>query len=291
LSVAVLIVNFRVYDELDAALASLDRALDPADEVIVIDQESDAVALAGVAAHHPRVVMVPQESNTGFAAGVNAAVRRTSAPLLLWLNPDTRVDENAVRVLERWMRDHPETGVAGPRVLNEDGSVQPSARRFPGPSTALGGRTTWLTRVWPGNWLTRRNLSPSDAAVPAHVDWLTGACLMTRRDLFDRLGGLDESFVLYWEDADYCRRAAALGSRSTYVPAAVVRHFGGRSAAKDAARSTRLFHSSAYRLYRKHAGPGARLLAPFARMGLWLRGELLARRADRAARSQERTSR
>ena len=102
---------------------------------------------------------------------------------------------------------------------------------------------------------------------------------MTRRDLFERLGGLDESFFLYWEDADYCYRAAAAGFRRTYVPVVSVRHIGGQAAARDPAPAIRAFHRSAFRMYWKHASVAGRLVAPLVRAGLWLRGERRIRHA------------
>ena len=195
---------------------------------------------------------------------------------MIWLNPDTVVEGPIVRELEGWLAAHPDVAVAGPRVLNGDGSVQPSARRFPGFSTALGGRSTWLTRRFPNNWFSRRNLLQRDGQHSAEVDWLAGSCLATRRDAFDRLGGLDESFFMYWEDADYCRRATALGYTCHYVPTSAVRHTGGASSAHNVVPSIRAFHRSAFRLFWKHAG-AARMFAPLVWMGLRLRGEIKVR--------------
>jgi len=283
LSVAVLIVNYKGYDDLDRALASLTPVLAADDEVAVVDQESDAAALGRVLAAHPRVISVPNAGNSGFAAGVNQAAARTRAPFLLLLNPDAVCAGPVPRVLEHWLLAHPECGVAGPRVLDADGKIQESARRFPGPTTALAGRSTWLTAHFPDNWLTRRNLLAGDARGPIAVDWLSGSCFMTRRDVFDRLGGLDEGFFMYWEDADYCRRAGALGLSCTYVPTVEVRHLAGRSAAFDRERSIRAFHASAYRLYRKHYGALGAITAPLVRIGLAVRAELRVRQSRVAA--------
>jgi hypothetical protein len=227
------------------------------------------------------VVTVPRADNLGFAAGVNLAAARTRSPFLLLLNPDTIVEGPVIRTLEAWLTSHPDVGVAGARVLNGDGTVQRTARRFPDVTTLLGGRTAWLTRRFPENWLTRRNLLAPGADAPVEVDWLSGACLMTRRDVFDAIGGFDESFFLYWEDADYCHRVAAAGFRRVYVPTAPVRHLVGASADRDPALAIRAFHASASRLYWKQASFAGRLAAPVVRAGLWLRGEWLVRQALR----------
>lgn len=274
-----LIVNYRVYKDIERALTALQPFLRSDDEVVVVDQESDPARRGDLERRHPRVRFLPSDRNIGFAAGINLAARATTAPYLLWLNPDTVMTGPVVDVLERWLVDHADTAVVGPRVVNADGTVQASARRFPGPSAALAGRSTWLTQHFPDNWLSRRNLPARSATTPVDVDWVAGSCLMTPREVFHRLGGLDESFFLYWEDADYCRRATQSGGRCVYLPTVTVRHVGGRSVALDPAPAIRAFHQSAAHLYWKHAGGVARALAPLASAGLWLRGEFLARRA------------
>jgi hypothetical protein len=277
----VLVVNYHVYEELDRALTSIEPFLRSGDEVVVVDQESEPGRIDGVRRRHPGATFVPTERNVGFSAGVNLAARASTSPFLLFLNPDSIVEEPVIEKLEQYLVEHPRAGVVGPRVLNEDGTLQASARRFPGLSTAFAGRSTWLTRRFPGNWLSRWNLPARHAGSPVAVDWIAGSCLMTRRSLFDALNGLDESFFLYWEDADFCRRAAEGGWERIYLPVVSVRHAGGRSAASNPAPAIRAFHASAFRLYEKHAGPLGRALAPITRTALWVRGEMLARRAQR----------
>jgi len=280
-SVAVLIVNYQSYAELARALDSLERFLGPDDEVVVVDQASRPERLEAIGARHPRVSLLPLPDNRGFAAGVNLAARHSASPYLLLMNPDAVMEGPVLRVLEAWFEAHPDTGVAGPRVLDADGSVQPSARRFPGWSAALGGRSTWLTARFPRNPWTRRHLIGRDASDPVDADWIAGSCLMTPRRVFERTGGFDESFFLYWEDADYCQRVADLGLRRVLVPTVHVRHAGGRSAQYARPAAIRAWHASAYRMYWKHAGPLSRLAAPLAAAALWLRCEWLLRRAAR----------
>ena len=278
MSTAVLIVNYKAYDDLTRCLASLVTHLRPDDEVVVVDYESDPRALAAAVAGHARVQTLPRPDNLGFAAGVNLAAADTRASYLLLLNPDTLTETPVVHVLEEWLASHPDVAVVGARVYNGDGSVQPSARRFPDLTTLFGGRSTWLTSRFPSNWFSRRNLVGLDRETPVDVDWVSGACFMTRRDVFDQLGGFDEGFFLYWEDADYCRRVANFGFRRMYVPTASVRHIGGRSAEYSLARAIRAFHRSAFRMYWKHASPVGRLPAPAIWAGLFLRRELKVRR-------------
>ena len=272
-STAVLIVNYRAYDELRACLASLMPYLRLSDEVVVVDYQSDPQALFEATSGYPIVVTIPCQDNRGFAAGVNMAAARARSPHLLVLNPDTIIHGPIVQVLTDWLMSNPDIGVVAPRVLDPDGTVQETARRFPNATTALAGRSTWLTRRFPNNWLTRWNLIARDADAPRDVDWLSGACFMTRRDLFQRVGGFDERFFLYWEDSDYCRRVAIAGLRRTYLPSVLVTHIGGCSSSRSPVQSIRAFHRSAYELFLSRASWVGRLAAPLVRAGLWLRGE------------------
>jgi GT2 family glycosyltransferase len=272
-AVSVLIVNFRVYDDLDRSLSALQPFLADDDEVILVDNESDPVKLRALADRHPRVRSLANAENLGFAAGVNLAARQARSQCLLVMNPDTIARGPFIRALETWLRDHPDTGVVGPRVFNPDGTVQPSARRFPGLSTAFGGRSSWLTERFPNNWATRRNLLGLVGTDPIDVDWIAGSCFMTTRAAFESVGGLDEKFFLYWEDADYCRRLKSAGLKSTYVPAVSVQHTGGRSSELVPRLAIRSFHQSALRLYLKHGGVLARLTAPLAMAAIRLRME------------------
>jgi hypothetical protein len=172
------------------------------------------------------------------------------------------------RALSAWLDEHTEVGVVGSLVRDADGAIQASARRFPDVTTALGGRTTWLTRLLPFNPLTRRNLlTGTHVRQPMNVDWVTGASMMIRHVSFDAIGGMDEGFFLYWEDADFCRRLADAGWRTVYYPAVAVTHLCGRSSGSSAA-SISAFHDSVFRYIRKHGGVVSRLAAPLIFIGL-----------------------
>ncbi len=281
--VAVLIVNFKAYEHLRRCLRSLVPLLCACDEVVVVDQESTDASLKGLAPEFPAVRVCASTANIGFAAGVNLAARQTKAPFLLLLNPDTILEAGVVDALRHSLEQRPEAGVVGPRVVNDDGTVQASARRFPDMTTPFGGRTSWLTTMFPGNWFATRNLKGLDALDPVRVDWISGACLMTRRDLFERLGGLDEAFFLYWEDADYCRRVLDAGLHTVYVPTAIVQHSVGASSSHNPEVAIRAFHTSALRMYRKHAGAAGQLAAPAVQAVLLVRQQMRLRNAARLA--------
>ena len=192
--------------------------------------QSDSDAADRLSQRFPDVQLRRMAGNDGFAAGVNNGARATSSQFLLLLNPDCVLEPDACCQLADWLESHPDVAVAGPRIRNADGTVQPSARRFPDLTTAIAGRSSWLTRVLPGNPLSRHNLPARDPAdaTPVEVDWVSGACMCVRREAFDAIGGLDEGFFLYWEDADFCRRLKHAGLADD------VRADGGRHARRRA---------------------------------------------------------
>ena len=284
--VTAIIVNYQSYDELQSCLASLDRACESL-HVIVVDHASEPTAADAIATAFPAVRLLRRADNQGFAAGINQGARETDSPFLLLLNPDCVIEPEASCRLASCLESRDSVAVAGPRIRNADGSVQQSARRFPNFTTAIAGRSSWLTRVAPRNPLSRRNLlvPASASASPVQVDWVSGACMLVRREAFELIGGMDEGFFLYWEDADFCRRLKQAGYSTIYCPVAVATHTGGRSSRHAADASLEAFHKSAYRLHCKHAGIGGRLLAPLVLIGLRLRLAFMKRLVRRRQRS------
>ena len=276
--VAVVIVNYQSYEDLQDCLHSL-GAPDPGVRICVVDHASEPEAADRTAAAFPHVQLLRQTSNDGFAAGVNRGARESPAAYVLLLNPDCVASPDTCRRLAEWMDANAAVGAAGPRILNSDGSVQPSARRFPNFTTGIAGRSSWLTRVFPRNPLSRHNLAPSqDGSENAReVDWVSGAVMIIRREAFDAIGGFDTGFFLYWEDADFCRRLKHAGWKTMYVPELHVRHAGGRSSRHAFQASLVAFHQSAFRLFWKHANPFTKFLAPLVYAGLQARLALMLR--------------
>jgi GT2 family glycosyltransferase len=270
------IVNYRSYDELTRCLSSLEAARPLFARVVVIDHESDLRAADRVSRQFPWVDVVERTTNEGFATGVNLGVRSGRAPFVLLLNPDCVADVAALAGLLAFAATRPDAAVIGPRILNLDGTVQGSARRFPGPSTMFAGRSSWLTRRFPNNPLSRWNLPGRDRTAAAMtVDWVSGACMLVRRQAFEQVGGMDERFFLYWEDADLCRRLSARGWAIVYYPDVAIVHAGGRSSIHVYAESLAAFHRSAYVLFRKHASGYLQALAPLVYLALHARLRLL----------------
>jgi N-acetylglucosaminyl-diphospho-decaprenol L-rhamnosyltransferase len=283
--VGLIVVNFNTGEEAIACVASAlhDLGAIPSDTIVVDNASADGSAARLRA--DPAIQLIANETNRGFGAAINQAAKATPAPLLWILNPDCRVLPGAFRALSGVLERHPECAVAAPQLLNADGSVQASARGEPGAWTGLFGRHGLLTKFFPRAAAARKNLPAADLVASgvesAAVDWVMGAAMLVRREPFDRIGGFDERYFLYWEDADLCRRLRDAGFTTRYVPAARVRHPGGASAKTVSRLAIRAFHDSAYRYYATHVVRSP--LHParwFARVALSLRARWRSRHSN-----------
>ncbi len=265
--VTIVIVGYRAYDELASCLSSLARH-EPDVPVVLLDHAADQTRGQALTARFPQVIYLPTSRNDGFAGGVNAAVRHAGPGALLLLNPDCELTAPVVTSLLQVLAEFPRVGVVGGLLRESDGGLQASARHFPNATTAVAGRTSWLSRQLPGNMLSRRNLVPS-SGVPTPVDWVSGAFMLVRREAFDQVSGFDPAFFLYWEDADFCKRTSQGGWSTVYVPTPAVIHRTARSSCHAPARSLWAFHRSALRYYLKHGSWLARGASPFVALGLF----------------------
>jgi N-acetylglucosaminyl-diphospho-decaprenol L-rhamnosyltransferase len=259
-AVTVVIVNFNAGRALADALASLAPGVGGLPyEVVVVDNHSSDGSADLVPAGDERVRLVRNSANGGFGRAINQGLSLGRAPYVLLLNPDCALKAGAVEVLKQEIDRHPRCALAGPRLLDTDGSLQASARGDPTLLTGLFGRTGALSRLFPGLPIVRRNLA-ADAAIRSgassvEVDWVSGACMFARRAALDEVGGFDEAYFLYWEDADLCRRLRNAGWHVRYVPAATVVHDVGQSSRTARRLAVREFHRSAYRYYATHVVP------------------------------------
>jgi GT2 family glycosyltransferase len=256
-SVAVVIVNFNSGGALTATLASLECGLSGLEwEAVVVDNASTDGSDRAAESNDPRIVLVRQATNPGFASGVNTGIAHTSAPFVLVLNPDCHLEEGAGGRLLGEIDRHDRCAVIGPRILDPEGTLQESARGDPNLMTGLFGRTSALSRIFPSLPVARRNLVSESPLPPGQssrpVDWVSGACMLGRRRALDEVRGFDEGYFLYWEDADLCRRLRNAGWETRYMPSAVAVHAVGQSSRSAAAIANRAFHRSAYRYYTTH---------------------------------------
>ncbi len=285
-ALTVIIVNYNAGDRLGRCLRSLAPSLGGLEwRAIVVDNASQDASEGQALAYGDRVRLVRSETNVGFGAGVNRAAADTGDPFLLLVNPDAELADGVVAQMLDEIDRFPDCAILGPGIRNEDGTVQGSARFDPTWLTGLFGRATRLTRWFPNSTLARRNVRPPElrpGESSVEVDWISGACMLIRRVPFERCGGFDQAFFLYWEDADLCRRLRALGYTIRYAPHLWVRHVVGQSSRTARSLAIRAFHASALRYYRKHIARGP-LDAGVARAVLAARREWLLWRVPRAS--------
>ena len=264
----VVIVNWNVSALLRRCLESLKNSRnisftsEPAPyqgEVVVIDNASTDGSVEMVRSYFPWVHLIPSQVNLGFVKANNLAIKawmeEKPPAFFLLLNPDTEVAPDAISLMLDFMFAHPEVGVLGPKLLNPDGTVQPSRRRFPTVLTAFVESTIIQWRLWKDNPILRRYYMqdlPDDEI--QEVDWLTGACLMVRREAIEAAGFLDEDFFMYSEELDWCRRIKALGFKIVYFPQAAVIHHSAQSSEQVKPLQHIYFQRSKIHYFRKYFG-------------------------------------
>ncbi len=258
--IAAVFVNYNAGPELRAALQSMaDESMGRPWEGVVVDNASSDGSELVATEFAPHVQLLRNAGNVGFSRGVNRGLHATRAPLVLIMNPDCRLLPGALAGLRDELERFERCALVGPRILDPDGSVQGSARGDPDMLTGLFGRRTRLRRIFPGLTVARRNVVSDDAIASGHssvaVDWLSGACMLARRGSLEEVGGFDERYFLYWEDADLCRRLRARGYHVRYVPGVAAVHRVGHSSRTAQATAIRAFHESAYLYYATHVSP------------------------------------
>lgn len=254
---SVVIVNWNVRDLLDRCLASVFAAeLPPGSfEIIVVDSASQDDSAAMVSEKYPKVRLLAQSENLGFTRGNNIGLAQANGDFLLLLNPDTEVKPDALGIMLDYLLAHPAVGIVGPHTLNSDGSHQSTRRRFP---TLLTGafESSWLAAAAPARVERDYRLLDTDNEDTMLVDWVQGSALMLRRDVYGDIGALDEAYVMYYEELDYCRRAKTAGWHVAYHGGAFITHHGGKSSEQVALQTMIHFHASKLRYFRKHHGFG-----------------------------------
>lgn len=284
-SLAVVSVSYNSSEDLDGFLASVAASEDVPITVLIADnasadvEESDRI----VSAHGGRLLRLPD--NRGYGGAINAAIAALPEKVryVLISNPDVIIHPGAPSALLAGLEGDPRAGAVGPRVLNEDGSVYPSARRIPSLRSGIGHAL--FADLWPANPWTRSYRAESSASeAPRRAGWLSGSCLLVRREAFESIGGFDEGYFMYFEDVDLGYRLGRAGWDSVYLPHARVTHAGAHSTRTESERMLRAHHDSAYRfLERKYAAPYLLPLRWFLKAGLEIRSAHARRLARRAS--------
>ncbi len=251
-------------------------------EVVVVDNDQES---AVPEIPHP-VRLIRNPENVGFARACNQGILASEGEYVVLINPDTLVEGDFFEGLKEFFEEKPETGVAGPRIVDGEGNLQLSARKELGFVSSFLGRTSLLTRLFPKNPLVRR-LFPAAQKLsgPTVVDWVSGACMVIRRRTIEKIGPMDERFFMYFEDADLCRRARGAGWLVYYLPQVEVLHHTGASSRSKPLAVWNL-HKSAFLYHRKHGPHGPlQLYSLLVAAGLFARA--LAKLAASAASGRD----
>jgi len=272
LEVSITICSWNTIDDLRACLKSLEDVRDEARfEVIVVDNNSEDGSPDMVEREFSWVRLERMFENLGFTGGHNHAIPLRRAPHVLPLNSDTVVHPGAIRGLLDYLYEHPEAGIVAPKLLNPDGTLQYSCRRFPNPMAALF-RNTPLGKLFPNNRFTRDYLMKDWAHdQPREVDWVSGAAFLVRDRVIQEVGAFDPEYFMFCEDVDWCFRVWKHGLKVVYLPIYEITHAIGRSTDKAPNRMIGRFHRSMFRFYRKNQLPQVTpILRPFAFLGAGL---------------------
>jgi GT2 family glycosyltransferase len=278
---AAIVVYFRTPACLAACLDGLRRQTSPPDEIVVVDNSSalDGVEQRPAAGDDWRWVRA--ERNVGFGAACNLGAGATMSDHLLFMNADVVAGDTACERLRSSADEDSMIAVVGPRIYGADGTVELSARAFPTPATGLLGRSSLLTKLLSGINRTPSGVSPALGS-SGYVDWVSGACMLVRRRAFEEVGGFDEDYWMYWEDADLCRRLKQRGWRTMLQTDAEVAHSTGSSGRTE--QTIEAFHLSAARYYERHIARSRRAAA-VARSLLLVRMRMMLRRHARSPTS------
>lgn len=264
-ALSIVIVSYNARRELEACLDSVTAQPSlAAAEVIVVDNASSDGSAEAADARAPRIRLIRQDRNTGFAAANNVGIRASSGELILLLNSDTIVPSGAIDRLIGRLRAHPSAAAAGPRLVDAHGRAELSFGPMISPSAELRQKALMA--------LHHRGFTPVSAWVERttrreqFVDWVSGAALLVRRVEAEAVGLLDERFFLYTEDVDFCAALRARGRRILFAPAATITHLRGRSRASAPVAMNAAYRRSQLAFYRKHHPRWERALRWYLRL-------------------------
>lgn len=221
-----IIVNYHNSDVLEKCIESIYSTVQNLKyEIIVVDNSCGDRGVEQLRSKFPEVQFIENRQNEGFAKANNQAARVARGETLLFVNPDIVLTEGAVSGMLGGLKSDRFIAILGPKVLNDDGSLQYSCRSFPTFWTGLFNRYSILTRLFPGNrFSTRYLMMDFDHNAVKEVDWVSGCCMMSPREIFFKIGLFDENYFLFNEDVDLCKNAKNNRYKVIYYPFAEVYH-------------------------------------------------------------------
>lgn len=228
-------------------------------EVIVVDNNSRDGTVSAVREIYPAITIIANQDNRGFAKAVNQAAAVSRGRHVLLLNSDTLVRDQSLVTMVKYLDDHPDVGAVSCQQWTGEGHLNRTCFPFPSLRDHLV-HAALFQLVAPKMQAAAAATQAVDCSRSQDVDWANGACLMVRRSLFEQVEGLDESFFMYFEDADLCRRLRQQGSRVRHLAEAAIVHLVGRSSGRDRDALQLVWEFSRIRYVEKHFSPVTRWL-------------------------------
>jgi hypothetical protein len=228
MDLSVIIVSWKVKDLLKKNLEALFNSKGDIDfEVFVVDNNSRDGTVEMVSEKFPGVRLIANKDNPGFAKANNMAINQARGRYILLLNPDMQVEEDTLAKMVTWMDSRSGTGVAGCKLIDSQGETIPHVRRFPRFKDQLA-ITLKIPHIFPGV-LNRYIIRDFDYSSEGEVDSIRGAFFMIRREVIERVGGLDERYFIWFEEVDYCKQVKKAGWKVMYTPIAQCMDYVGKS--------------------------------------------------------------
>ena len=280
-TVAIITVSYGSGEVLETFLSSFRKFHSHHHPVVVVDNKPDDENVEELARRYG-AAYVPLPANPGYGAGMNAGVRAVSDKVdaFFYCNPDIVFHEESAEALAEVLTSVTEFGSIGPKLLNEDGTVYPSARNIPSVSTGIGHAI--FSKVWKSNPWSRAYQNASEYDEPRASGWLSGAAVMVRADVNRELAGWDEGYVMHFEDIDLGYRIGLAGYENRFEPSVALMHSGAHSTKKHAVAVERRMTDSAIRfMSKRYPGPFRAPLRWAITAGLRLRGAIRVHAARR----------
>ena len=271
-TISIIIVNYNVKDFLQNLINSIEKAVQEINsEIIVVDNASTDNSVEFLREKFPYIKIIANEKNLGFSKANNIGLKEAKGDYLILLNPDTLVSEDTFTKMIEFVKKTNNIGLAGCKILKPDGSLYLACRRsFPGPWTSFC-RVTGLSNLFPKSRLfARYNLTYLDENKTYEVDAISGSFMMFTREVYNKVGGLDEQFFMYGEDLDLCYRIQKAGYKVYYFPETQIIHFSGESTKRSSIDETKHFYNAMHLFVKKHLSSSF-LVEIILRSAIWFR--------------------
>lgn len=253
IDLSIIIVNFNTKEYIKNCLNPIFEGLNSVNvEIIVVDNNSADGSVEMLKNDFPMVKLIANDKNVGFGQANNQGVRISKGRYILLLNSDTKILPKSIDILYNFMETHSEVGIAAPKLLNDDLSLQRSCRDFPGLWRDINKALGFFKYLPNHSLFGRIHIKGWDHDKIQQVDQPQGACLIVRRDVLEGEDIFDKQFYMYYEEVDLCYRAKKKNWRIYFIPEAKVIHYSGKSFSKNMPRMIFHIYKSKFLFYKKH---------------------------------------